>query len=95
MVADAGGSGKAGERGRLLFGGERRRIALVRALLKDAPVIVLDEAIAGIDADNGRRIQEAIGELARKRAGSAGFVGEAQKLRRSLRAAKPLLRYWP
>ena len=75
MVADAGGSGKAGDRGRLLSGGERRRIALARALLKDAPVIVLDETTAGIDADNGRRIQEAIGELARKRAGSAGFVG--------------------
>jgi len=52
-----------GEQARTLSGGERQRIAIARAILKDAPVIVLDEATAFADPDNEAAIQEAIGAL--------------------------------
>ena len=55
----------AGDGGKQLSGGERQRICLARAILKDAPVIVLDEATASVDADNEQYIQEAISELCR------------------------------
>jgi len=51
------------EQGRSLSGGERQRIAIARAILKNAPVIVLDEATAFADPDNETAIQEAIGAL--------------------------------
>ena len=51
------------EQGRILSGGERQRIAIARAILKDAPVIVLDEATAFADPDNEAAIQEAIEAL--------------------------------
>jgi ATP-binding cassette subfamily B protein len=54
---------RLGDRGQLLSGGERQRIAIARAILKNAPVIVLDEATAFADPDNEAAIQEAIGEL--------------------------------
>ncbi|PIP00217.1 ABC transporter [Pleomorphomonas carboxyditropha] len=54
---------RLGDRGRQLSGGERQRIAIARAILKDAPVIVLDEATAFADPDNEAAIQEAIGAL--------------------------------
>ncbi len=54
---------RLGDRGQLLSGGERQRIAIARAILKDAPVIVLDEATAFADPDNEAAIQEAMGEL--------------------------------
>jgi ATP-binding cassette subfamily B protein len=50
--------------GTQLSGGERQRLAIARALLKDAPVLILDEATASIDLDNERLIQEALEELA-------------------------------
>ena len=53
----------AGDGGKQLSGGERQRICLARAILKDAPVIVLDETTASVDADNEQYIQEAISEL--------------------------------
>ena len=56
-----------GERGGTLSGGERQRIAIARAMLKDAPVIVLDEATAFADPDNEAAIQDAIGALTRGR----------------------------
>lgn len=56
-----------GEGGATLSGGEAQRISIARALLKDAPIIVLDEATASIDADNERSIQEALSELCRER----------------------------
>ncbi|MFT4252462.1 MAG: ATP-binding cassette domain-containing protein, partial [Caulobacter sp.] len=56
-----------GEQGRTLSGGERQRIAIARAILKDAPVVVLDEATAFADPDNETAIQEAIGALTRGR----------------------------
>ena len=54
-----------GEGGASLSGGEQQRISIARCILKDAPVVILDEATASVDADNERYIQEAISELCR------------------------------
>jgi len=53
----------AGDGGKMLSGGERQRISLARALLKDAPVIVLDEATAFIDPENEEKMNAAISEV--------------------------------
>ena len=52
-----------GENGSALSGGERQRISIARALLKDPPVILLDEATASLDAENETQIQRAISRL--------------------------------
>lgn len=52
-----------GENGSVLSGGERQRISIARALLKDSPVILLDEATASLDAENETHIQRAISRL--------------------------------
>lgn len=52
-----------GENGSSLSGGERQRISIARALLKDAPIILLDEATASLDAENETEIQQAISHL--------------------------------
>lgn len=52
-----------GENGSHLSGGERQRISIARALLKDAPVILLDEATASLDAENETKVQKAISRL--------------------------------
>ena len=52
-----------GEGGATISGGEKQRISIARALIKDAPVIILDEATANVDPENEALLQEAIGEL--------------------------------
>ena len=52
-----------GERGHRLSGGERQRIAIARALLRDAPMLILDEALSSVDAENEATIQAALDRL--------------------------------
>ncbi|MDO5707209.1 MAG: ABC transporter ATP-binding protein [Andreesenia angusta] len=52
-----------GENGAKLSGGERQRISIARALLKDAPIILLDESTSSLDAENESKIQASISEL--------------------------------
>lgn len=54
-----------GENGQKLSGGERQRISIARALLKDAPVILLDEATASLDVENETLLQQGLSELVR------------------------------
>ena len=54
-----------GEGGATLSGGERQRISIARAIMKDAPIIVLDEATANVDPENEKELMEAIDELTR------------------------------
>ena len=58
---------QVGEHGTRLAGGERQRIAVARALLKDAPIILLDEATASLDSESERQVQGAIEHLCRGR----------------------------
>ncbi len=52
-----------GENGDTLSGGERQRISIARAILKDAPIVLLDEATASLDVENESKIQESISKL--------------------------------
>ena len=61
----------AGERGVQMSGGQRQRIAIARAVLKDAPILVMDEAVSNLDVENERLLREA---LARARAGRTSLV---------------------
>jgi ATP-binding cassette subfamily B protein len=54
-----------GEGGATLSGGEKQRVSIARCILKDAPIIILDEATASVDADNESYIQQGISELCR------------------------------
>lgn len=53
----------AGDAGKMLSGGQRQRISLARAILKDAPIVVLDEATAYADPENEEKMEAAIAEL--------------------------------
>ncbi len=63
MALPAGFDTVVGEGGATLSGGERQRISIARCILKDAPIVILDEATASVDADNESYIQQAINEL--------------------------------
>ncbi len=56
-----------GERGLRLSGGQRQRIAIARAVLRDAPILVLDEALSSVDAENESIIQAALDDLSKER----------------------------
>jgi ATP-binding cassette, subfamily B, bacterial len=63
MALPQGYSTMIGERGVLLSGGQRQRLAIARALLRDAPILILDEALSSVDAENEAVIQQAIDRL--------------------------------
>src|SRR5262245_44381453 len=56
-----------GERGATLSGGQRQRIAIARALLRDAPILILDEALSSVDTENEAVIQKALDRLMKGR----------------------------
>ena len=56
-----------GEAGGSLSGGERQRISIARAMMKDAPIIILDEATANVDPENEKELTEAVCELTREK----------------------------
>lgn len=62
LLAD-GYATEIGENGTRLSGGERQRISIARALLKDAPIVLLDEATASLDVENETKVQEALSRL--------------------------------
>lgn len=67
MALPEGFQTMVGEGGATLSGGEKQRISIARCILKDAPIVILDEATASVDVDNESYIQEAISELVKNK----------------------------
>jgi ATP-binding cassette, subfamily B, bacterial MsbA len=67
MAFPGGYDTQVGEHGLQLSGGQRQRIAIARALIKDAPIILLDEATASLDSESEHHVQEALAELCKGR----------------------------
>jgi ATP-binding cassette, subfamily B, bacterial MsbA len=67
MSFPAGYDTPVGEHGLQLSGGQRQRIAIARALIKNCPIILLDEATAALDSESERHVQEALAELCKGR----------------------------
>jgi len=67
MGFSAGYDTEIGEQGHNLSGGQRQRIAIARALIKNAPIILLDEATAALDSESEQTVQQAIAELCKGR----------------------------
>lgn len=67
MGLENGFDTRAGSGGGSLSGGERQRLSIARAIMKDAPIIILDEATANVDPENEKELMEAIGELTREK----------------------------
>lgn len=63
MALPQGYQTRIGEGGASLSGGEKQRISIARAMLKDAPIIIFDEATANIDPENENKLKEAIESL--------------------------------
>ena len=56
-----------GEGGATLSGGEKQRISIARAIMKDAPIIILDEATANVDPENEKELVEAVDALTKEK----------------------------
>jgi subfamily B ATP-binding cassette protein MsbA len=64
---NGGYQARIGERGQMLSGGQRQRLAIARAILKDSPLLVLDEATSSLDAESELLVQDALANLMRNR----------------------------
>ena len=67
VLLDAGYDTMVGERGQRLSGGQRQRLAIARAILRDSPILILDEATSSLDAESEMLVQEALSNLMRDR----------------------------
>jgi subfamily B ATP-binding cassette protein MsbA len=63
MALDGGYDAPVGTMGNRLSGGQRQRISIARAMLKDAPILLLDEATAALDAESEQQVQDALARL--------------------------------